>query len=50
MTKHSPAAADLTMWALFKAFVAIVVVFVVLMLLADTLWIVSPRLVEPLLR
>ena len=51
MTKRSPdAASDLAMWAIFKAFVIIAGVFVVLMLLADVLWIVCPRLVEPLLR
>jgi hypothetical protein len=38
------------LWAIFKAFVIIAGVFVVLMLLADMLWIVCPRLVEPLLR
>jgi hypothetical protein len=38
------------MWPIFKAVVAIAVVFVVLMLLADMLWIVCPRLVEALLR
>jgi hypothetical protein len=38
------------MWRIFKAFVTIAVVFVVLMLLADMLWIACPRLVEPLLR
>jgi len=35
---------------IFKAVVAIAVVFVVLMLLADMLWIACPRLVEALLR
>jgi hypothetical protein len=38
------------MWAIFKAFVATAVVFVVLVLLADLLWIVCPRLLEPLVR
>jgi hypothetical protein len=47
MTKRSPdAAGDLAMWAIFKAFITIAVVFVVLMLL----WIVCPRLLEALLR
>jgi hypothetical protein len=51
MTKRShDATSDLAMWAIFKAFVATAVVFVVLMLLADVLWVVCPRLVEPLLR
>jgi hypothetical protein len=51
MTKRShDATSDLAMWAIFKAFVATAVVFVVLMLLADVLWIVCPRLLEPLLR
>jgi hypothetical protein len=50
MTKHPPAAGDLAMWAIFKAFFTIAVVFVVLMLFADMLWIVCPRLMEPLLR
>ena len=51
MTKRShDATGDLATWAIFKAFVAAAVVFVVLMLLADALWVVSPGLVEPLLR
>ena len=50
MTRRShDATGDLAMWAIFKAFVATAVVFVTLMLLADVLWIVCPRLLEPLL-
>ena len=53
MTKRSPDAAmhsDRVMWAIFKAATPIAVVFIVLMPLADILWIVCPRLMEPLLR
>jgi hypothetical protein len=51
MTKQShDATSDLAMWAIFKAFIAAAVLFVVLTLLADVLWIVCPRLVDPLLR
>ena len=51
MTKQSHNATnDPAIWAIFKAFVATAVVFVVLMLLAEVLWIACPRLVEPLLR
>jgi hypothetical protein len=50
MTKRSAdAASDLAMWAIFKAVAAIAVVFIVLMLLVDMLWIAYPRLVEALL-
>jgi hypothetical protein len=50
MTKLSlDTARDLVMWAIFKAVAAIAVVFILLMLLADMLWIACPRLVEPLL-
>jgi hypothetical protein len=53
MTKRSPDEAmhrDLVMWALFKTVAAIAIVFIVLLLPADMLWIVCPRLMEPLLR
>jgi hypothetical protein len=53
MTKRSPDEAihrDLVMWALFKTVAAIAIAFIVLLLLADLLWIVCPRLMEPLLR
>ena len=53
MTKPSPDEAmhrDLVMWALFRTVASIAVVSIVLMLLADVLWIVCPRLMEPLLR
>jgi len=53
MTKRSPDVAmhrDLVIWAIFKTAFAIAVVFIVLMLLADILSIVCPRLLEPLLR
>jgi hypothetical protein len=41
---------DPVTWAIFKAAAAIAIVFIVLMLLADILWIACPRLMEPLLR
>jgi Na+-transporting methylmalonyl-CoA/oxaloacetate decarboxylase gamma subunit len=53
MTKRSPDETmhrDLVMWALLRTVASIAVVFIVLMLLADVLWIVCPRLMEPLLR
>ena len=53
MTKRSPDAAthrDPVMWPIFKAVAAIAVIFIGLMLLADILWIVCPRLIEPLFR
>jgi hypothetical protein len=50
MTKRSlDTASALVMWAIFKAVGTIAVLFILLMLLADMLWIACPRFVEPLL-